>query len=128
MNARIQAFSKVIARIAAVLIIAIGLFWTWFGIACEWPHPLGMLMHVLVPGLPLLALGLVCWWRPAAGGAVLVLWGASPLLLLLGRRPFFSYHDQWLSLTPVLVYWLPLLLGLVLLAAGLVGMNSSETD
>ena len=117
MTALINTISHWTSRIVAALVLLIGLFWTLFGIACEWPDPLGMLMHTLIPGLPLLALALACWRWPLAGGSLLVLWGASPLLLLLGSRPFFSYPGNWFSLTPLLVYWVPLLMGLTLIAA-----------
>ena len=114
-------------RVAASLILLNGLFWTWFGIACAWPSPLGMLMHILIPGLPLVLFGLVCWKWPIAGGAPLALWGASPLLLFVGSRPFFNYPGNWLSLTPLLVYGLPLLLGLLLVLSGLLKKSFQNT-
>jgi hypothetical protein len=106
--------------VSAGVILLLGLFWTWFGITCEWPDPVGMFMHTLIPGLPLVGLGLICWRLPVLGGLVLTLWGASPLLALIGGRPFFNYSGHWLTLTPVLVYWLPLLLGIVLFVAGVI--------
>ena len=117
MTARINTISRWTVRIAASLVLLIGLFWTAFGIACEWGDPLGMLMHTLIPGLSLVALGLACWRWPVIGGTVLALWGASPLLSLFGGHPFFNYQGHWLSLTPTLVYWVPLAAGLALITA-----------
>ena len=124
MSAIVQSISRWTIRIAASIILLIGLFWTWFGLACAWPDPLGMLMHTLIPGLPMVVLGLICWRLPVVGGAVLALWGASPVLWFFGSRPFFNYTGQWLSLTPWLVYWIPLLLGIFLIAAGV--LRSSQ--
>ena len=118
MSSRLQSLSRWTVRIAASLAILNGLFWTWFGVACAWPDPVGMLMHTLMPGLPMIAFGALCWRWPLVGGSALALWGASPLLLLVGSRPFFNYHGQWLTVTPLLVYWLPLLAGIVLVASG----------
>ncbi len=125
MSSKMYSLSRWTIRIAAALVLLIGLFWTWFALACEWPDPLGMLMHTLIPGLPLVALGLACWRWPLAG-AILVLWGVSPLLHLVGSRPFFSYPGNWFSLTPLLVYWFPLLIGLVLIAAGFYRRRTDE--
>ncbi len=115
MNRTLRSFSRWTIRVAAALVLLIGLFWTWFGLACGWGDPPGMLMHTLMPGLPLVALGLACWRWPVAGGSGLALWGVSPLLLLVGSRPFFNYHGHWLSFTPLLVYWFPLLMGVLLI-------------
>ena len=90
MSINLIVLSRWAGRVAAGAILLIGLFWTWFGLACAWPDPLGMLMHTLIPGLPLVALGLACWWQPVFGGVVLALWGASPLLLLIGGRRFLT--------------------------------------
>lgn len=126
MTARINTISHWTIRIAASLILLNGLFWTAFGIACEWGNPLGMLMHTLVPGLPMVGFGLACWRWPVAGGSVLTLWGASPLLLLVGSKPFFNYPGNWLSLAPLLIYWLPLLLGLALITAEIYRRRTDE--
>ncbi len=118
MNAWINTISRWTIRISASLILLNGLFWTWFGMACEWPDPVGMLMHTLVPGLPMVGFGLACWRWPVAGGSVLTLWGASPLLLFVGSKPFFNYPGNWLSFTPLLVYGIPLAAGVALIVSG----------
>ena len=120
MNVNVQQCARWTVRIAASLVFLNGLFWTWFALACAWPDPLGMAMHILIPGLPMVLFGILCWRLPAFGGFFLTLWGASPLLILIGSRPFFNYAGQWLSLTPLLVYGVPLVAGVLLIIAGIV--------
>ncbi len=125
MSSRTKSLCRWTTWIAASLVLLNGLFWTWFGIACAWPDPLGMLMHTLVPGLPMIGFGVVCWRWPVAGGSVLALWGTSPLLVLVGGRPFFSYPGNWFSITPLLVYGVPLVAGVLLIISAIILQRSS---
>ena len=110
-------------RIVASLVLLNGCFWTWFGLACAWPDPLCMLMHSLLPGLPLLALGVMALVEPMAAGAILVLWGVQPLLTsLLG----IELRQELLSPISLTLFWTPLLWRVLLHAFGYVQKSAKE--
>lgn len=97
--------------IALALVLLFGSFWVLFGIMCEWGHPVGMLMHILVPGLAYLAAGWLAWRWPLTGGTALILLGAFSVLF------FNTYRNIFTLLTVSLP---PIIAGLMLLAGRLV--------
>jgi hypothetical protein len=98
--------------IALVLILLCGLWWVVFGLLCEWGHPVGMLMHILAPGVAYLAAGWLAWRWPLFGGTVLVLLGAYSVWFFHTYRNFF---------TLLLVSLPPIIAGLLFLVSYFIG-------
>ena len=120
-----QALAFWTVRITASLILLNGLYWTVFGILCEWPDPVGMLAHMRFPAFPLLVLAWMAGVQPKAAGAILVLWGVQPFvsgLLGIEIRGDLFYLDK------LLIFGLPLLIGTVLLAAGFISTTRHTTN
>ncbi len=111
-----QQLSRWLIRSAATLVLLNGLFWIWFGIACAWPDPLGMVAHMRFPALPLLVLGLIAWFQPTAAGAILILWGVQPLL---ATAVGIDFQGDLLSLTTLSILGVPLVAGVTFMATGM---------
>jgi len=94
------------------LIFLCGLWWVVFGLLCEWGHPVGMLMHILVPGLAYLAAGWLAWRWPLIGGTVLV---------LLGTYSVWFFHTYRNIFTLLLVSMPPIIAGLLFLVSYFIG-------
>ena len=94
------------------LILLCGLWWVVFGLLCEWGRPVGMLMHILVPGLAYLAAGWLAWRWPLIGGTVLV---------LLGGCSVWFFHTYRNIFTLLVVSLPPIIAGLLFLVSYFIG-------
>jgi len=110
---------SILLWVARALALAWAGFWLWFGIAYgigEGLDPVGALIHAAFPGGLAMVAALVAWWKPVAGGWLLIAEG-SALVALMGSAVNIL-TGGFLALTLVLP---PLASGILFLLAGRTG-------